>query len=102
MARSRLELHEILCDLLGSRNVYFQPPPTVMMKYDAIVYSLNDIDVKSADDMNYIRTKRYFVSAISKNPDSDLPDKLLELPYAEFDRFYTSDNLNHWAFTLYF
>lgn len=102
MARSRLELHDILCDILGSRNVYFQPPPTVMMKYDAIVYSLNDIDVKSADDMNYIRNKRYSVIAISRNPDSELYDKLLELPYSEFDRFYTSDNLNHWAFTLYF
>ena len=29
----RLKLHEELCDILGSRNVYFQPPETVKMKY---------------------------------------------------------------------
>lgn len=102
MAKSRLELHELLCNLLGSRNVYFQPPPTVQMKYDAIVYSLNNIDVKDADDIKYLKTKQYTVIAISKNPDSPLYDKLLDLPYCEFDRFYSSDNLNHWSFTLYF
>lgn len=102
MARSRLELHEILCDILGSRNIYFQPPPTVQMKYDAIVYTLNDIQAEHADDKKYITTKRYSVVAISRNPDSDLYDKLYALPHSDFDRFYTSDNLNHWAFTLYF
>lgn len=102
MARSRLELHEILCDILGSRNVYFQPPSTVQMKYDCIVYSLNDNDVKYADDLRYINKKRYSVIAISKNPDSLLYEKLLELQYAELDRFYPSDNLNHWSITLYF
>lgn len=102
MARSRLELHEILCDILGSRNVYFQPPETVKMNYDAIVYSLNDIDSKHANDGKYMNTKRYSVIAISRNPDSTLQDDLLTLPYCEFDRFYPSENLNHWVFTVYF
>lgn len=102
MAKSRLELHEILCEILGSRNVYFQPPENVKMKYDAIVYSLNDIDIKHANDKKYMNTKRYSVTAISKNPDSPLQDVLLTLPYCEFDRFYPSDNLNHWVFTVYF
>lgn len=102
MARSRIELHEILCNLLGSRNVYFQPPSSIQMKYEAIVYSLNDIDAKHADNAKYLTAKRYSVIAISKNPDSDIYDKLMSLPYSEFDRFYASDNLNHWVFTLYF
>lgn len=102
MAKSRLELHEILCNLLGSRNVYFQPPPSFQMKYECIIYSLQDNDVKHADDVRYINMKKYSVVAISKNPDSELQDKILELPYCEMDRVYTSDNLNHWAFTLYF
>lgn len=102
MPKSRLELHEILCGLLGSRNVYFQPPPTFKMKYDCIVYSLQDNDAKHADDMRYINMKKYSVVAISKNPDSELQDKILELPYCEMDRAYPSDNLNHWVFTLYF
>ena len=102
MARPRIELHEKLCELLGSENVYFQPPPSVMMKYDAITYSLNDIDTKKADDIKYLSKKSYTVIAISKKPDSDLQDKLLTLPYSEFDRWYASDNLNHWVFTVYF
>ena len=102
MAKSRLELHEILCNILGSRQVYFQPPPTIQMKYDAIVYSMNDVDVKHANDKNYLTSKRYSITCISKNPDSDLSDKVMELSYTEFDRFYTSDNLNHWVITLYF
>lgn len=102
MAKSRLELHEILCNILGSRNVYFQPPSTVQMKYDAIVYSLNDNDVKYADDMKYIGMKRYNVIAVCRNPDSDLYERILELPYSELDRVYPSDNLNHWSITLYF
>ena len=102
MAKSRLELHEILCGILGTRQVYFQPPPTVQMKYDAIVYSIDDVDIVNADDKKYMTTKRYSVVAISKNPDSDLCDKILTLPYTEFGRFYTSDNLNHWVITLYF
>lgn len=102
MGKSRLELHEVLCNLLGSRNVYFQPPPSVQMKYEAIVYSLNDINVNYADDIKYKSMKRYSVIAISKNPDSGLCDKLLTLPYSELDRFYTADNLNHWVITLYF
>lgn len=102
MAKPRLELHEKLCEILGSRNVYFQPPPSYMMKYDAIVYSLNDIDVKHADDTRYLDKKRYTVTAISTDPDSDLQTKLLDLPYCSFDRFYPADNLNHWTFTLYF
>lgn len=102
MAKSRLDLHETLCEVLGSRNVYFQPPPSVQMKYDAIVYSLNDIKTEHADNKIYKKDKQYKITAISKNADSDLYEKILELPYCEFDRFYPSDGLNHWVFTLYF
>lgn len=98
----RLELHELLCSLLGSRNVYFQPPPTVKMKYDCIVYHLDDVDVKHADDTGYIKNKKYSVTYISKDPDSTLWESILELPSCSFNRFYTADNLNHWVLTLYF
>ena len=102
MARSRLEFHEILCDILGSRNVYFQPPPTIQMKYDAIVYSLDDIDTKNANDTKYIKNRRYFVRVISRKADNDLVDKILDLPKSSLSRAYTSDNLYYWAFEVYF
>ena len=40
--KTRYELHEFLCEILGSRNVYFQPPESVKMKYPAIVYERTD------------------------------------------------------------
>ena len=42
--RNRLDLQKIFEDILGSKNVYFQPPESLKMKYPAIRYSLDDID----------------------------------------------------------
>jgi hypothetical protein len=50
---SRLALHEIRCEILDSRNVYFQPPASVKMKYPAIVYGLEDIQNRFANDGVY-------------------------------------------------
>lgn len=102
MARSRTDFHEVLCELIGNRNVYFQPPSTVQMKYPCLVYSLNNVDVRNADDTKYLTKTRYSVTAISRNPDDDLYKRLLELPYSSFDRPYVADNLNHWVITIYY
>lgn len=99
---SRLELHEELCTKLGSRNVYFQPPESVKMNYPAIRYKLSRIKIGFANDKIYSKKKSYDVTVIDKNPDSTIPDEMLEFPYCNFDRFYTADGLNHWAFTLYY
>ena len=50
---SRLNLQTTLETILGSRNVYFQPPESVKLKYPAIVYSRNDIMNQFADDGVY-------------------------------------------------
>ena len=99
---SRLDLQTILEGILGSRNVYFQPPSSVQMRYPAIVYSRKDIEKRSANDGVYQKLPSYEVILIDKNPDSKFVDKILELPYCSFDRHYESDNLNHDVFTLYF
>lgn len=98
---SRLELHEILCDILGSKCVYFQPPESVKMQYPAIVYSRQNIENDFANDSIYVQSPSYKIVLIDKNPDSVYIDKILNLPYCRFDRHYTSDNLNHDVFTLY-
>lgn len=99
---SRLELQTLLEELLGSRNVYFQPPASLKMKYDAIVYSREDIENDHANNTVYRQEQAYNVIAIYEDPDSDLPIKLSRLPRCRFVRHYTSDNLNHDAFTLYY
>lgn len=98
----RVELHEKLVEILGSRLVYFQPPETVRIAYPCIIYSLDRIDMKYANDKPYFSRKRYNITIIDKDPDSELPDKIKSLPLCSFNRFYTATNLNHWVFTLYF
>lgn len=99
---SRLKLHELLCEALGSTQVYFQPPETVKMKYPAIVYSRNNISNRHANDDVYMQSPSYSITVIDKNPDSDIVDKVSLLPRCRFDRHYTSDNLNHDTFTIYY
>ena len=100
---TRLELHEELCHILGSRNVYFQPPESVKMNYPCIKYSRSGMDHKRANDRLYLNTDRYEVIVIDKNPDSVFPDMILEyFPMCSFDREYTSNNLNHYVLTLYY
>lgn len=98
----REELHEILCEALGSRNVYFQPPESVKMKYPAIVYSRDDIDNSFANNSVYMRSLAYSVTVIDSDPDSEIVDKVSKLPRCQYDRHYKSDNMNHDVFTIYY
>lgn len=99
--RSRIELQDLLENILGSRNVYFQPPASVHIDYDAIVYSRKNIENTFANNSVYKQNDAYEIIAIYEDPDSDLPRKLSKLPMCSFDRHYTADNLNHDVFTLY-
>ncbi len=98
----RLELHELLCETLGSRNVYYQPPATVRMKYPAIVYSRNDINNVFADDIVYRQSHYYMVTVIGYDPDSEIIDKVSKLKSCRYSRHYVADNLNHDVFIIYY
>lgn len=99
---SRLELQTMLEELLGSRNVYFQPPESIKMKYPAIVYSRDDITNDSADNLVYKQSYFYQLIVIDEDPDSEIVEKVSKLPKCRFIRHYTADNLNHYIFTLYY
>lgn len=99
---TRLELHEVLCGLLGSDNCYFQPPASIQMKYPAIVYSRSNIENRFANNSVYKQDTAYEIIVIDKDPDSKIVTAVSQLPKCRFSRHYTSDNLNHDAFTLYY
>lgn len=99
---SRTDLQSLLESLLGSRNVYFQPPASVRMKYPAIVYSRKDIENDFANNSVYAQRHLYQVTVIDGNPDSEIVEKVSRLPTCKYDRNFKSDNLNHDVFTLYF
>lgn len=96
----RLQLHELLTSI--TERAYFQPPNNLTMQYPCIVYARDDSHKESADNRLYRLVKRYQVTVIDRDPDSDLPDKVEELPLCRFNRFFAADNLNHYVFNLYF
>jgi len=102
MGKSRVELQNIFEDILGSRNVYFQPPENLRLQYPCIIYNLMDMDVQRADNGVYKLNHRYSVTVIDEDPDSEIKEKVITLPYARYDRWYAADDLNHWVFAIYF
>lgn len=98
---SRLELHEELCELLGTRNVYFQPPESIKLSYPCIIYSRSGVTKQNANNRLYKSVNEYGIIVIDANPDSSIPDDILNhFPMCRFDRSYTSNNLNHTSLTL--
>lgn len=98
----RLELQSKLEELLGSENVYFQPPESDKLKYPCIIYLLSSVDTMYANGSIYSKSKQYLVTVVDRDPDSELPWKILKLPYCSFVRSYSKDGLNNFVFNLYF
>lgn len=102
MFRNREALQARLEAILGSRNVYFQPPNNLQLEFPAIVYKLSRLDTINADNQSYLRFTAYDVVVIDRAPDSSIADKISRLPMCRFNRSYESKNLNHFSFTIYY
>lgn len=99
---SRLELQSTLEGILGSRQVYFSPPESIRMSYPAIIYELNNVDVKYADGVKYSKNNQYTVTLMDYDPESEIAKKIHDLPYCTMKSPYSKDNLNHFIFSLYY
>lgn len=99
---SRVKLQLLLEQILGSEEVHFNPPSNVQMQYPSIVYSRDNAVTRFAGNAPYLYKKRYQVTVIDGNPDSDIPDKVAALPMCTFNRHFKADNLNHDVFTIFF
>lgn len=97
----RIELQQCLVDILGSEEVYYQPPETIKMSYPAIVYNLDDLSFLHANNNKYKEKRRYAITLIDRNPESSFIDDILQLQYCTFDRRYIIDNLNHFIFNIF-
>lgn len=102
MSNRRETLQTLLEQLLGSRNVYYQPPENLKMNYPCIRYMREDIVSEHADNINYRNTNRYTLTVIDKLPDNPVIEKLLELPMCSYDTHYISDSLNHNVLIIYY
>lgn len=99
----RIELHQELKTLLGSNNVYFQPPESIAMQYPAIIYERSDIKNVHADDSVYTSTCVYRIIVVDYDPTSEIVDRLSKkYPKIKYIRHYVSEKLNHDVFSLYY
>ena len=98
---NREDLHAKFEEILGSTNVYFQPPSSIQMKYPAIVYTRSGINNTFANNSVYSQVPAYEVTVIDKSPESEIVLKISQLPKCKWDRHFTLDNFNHDVFTLY-
>ena len=92
----RLELDAAIRSALGSSNVYFQPPESVHLRYPAVVYSLSSVRETFANDRKYNRRRVYSAILIDPDPDTELLDRMLDIPHSKLVRSFKADNLNHY------
>lgn len=102
MEKRRLELHERLCEILGSRNVYFQPPSNKRMEYPCIIYKRSGLNTIKADNMSYNTKVQYTVTIIDYDPDNIIGNRVAQMLHCGYDRHYVKDNLNHDVYRLYY
>lgn len=95
MEKTRLTLHQELIDLLGSPDVYYNPPETIKMNFPCIVYSLDYYDQIHANNKKYIDWTTYKVIVVSKKPDHPAIRKLLDKEMTRFSTQYTRDGYYH-------
>ena len=70
----RITLHNKLVEILGTKNVYFQPPPK--LNYPCIKYELGSQKRIQANNNNYIKKQGYTITLIDYDPDSKFKEKL--------------------------
>ena len=97
------ELREIQEIELGYQHTYYDPPEEVRMKYDAVVYKKSDMNVRRANNKSYLIRDAYFVTVISRDPDTKVPHAIQE----RFERCapgrpFVRDNLHHFPFTIFY
>lgn len=92
---TRLTLQNKLESILGSRNVYYNPPESQKMSFPAIVYNLSDLRQVHADNRKYIDYTTYKITVVSKQVDHPAIRAVLDLPMTKFSANYTKNGFYH-------
>lgn len=99
--RTYRDLLHLLRQAVQHNRVYFQPPENLKIGYPAVVFHLSKIEIDRASDVPYKGAKEYSVTLITKDPEPDVIDEILKIPYSSLDTTYISDGMNHFVFTAY-
>ena len=95
------DLLHLLQQAVNHNRVFFQPPENLKIGYPAVVFHLSKIEIDHASDVPYKGAKEYSVTLITKDPEPDVIDEILKIPYSSLDTTYISDGMNHFVFTVY-
>jgi hypothetical protein len=98
MGRRRIDLHDELLEICP--NCYYQPPESTRLIYPCIVYELQDMPVKHADNLPYSVGHIYQLTVIDRDPESAVREAVAELPRCAFVRSFDADNLHHYVFRI--
>lgn len=97
----RRKMHKELCELLGSKNVYFNPLSG--MKYPCIRYTTSSVDTKFADNVAYKNKPCWTLTLIEHDVTSDLYLRIMShFQYCTFVQKYNADNLHHTVLRLFY
>lgn len=99
---TRPEFQTALETVLGSDHVYFNPPEKMKLQYPAIVYRIDPVATRSADNGNYFLQPGYLVTYIEEKTNDENWLKLLhEFPMSRFSRHFVSDGMHHYTYIIY-
>lgn len=100
---SRLDLHQKFINFMGKDMVKFQPSPNYKLTYPCLLYDYTGGRTEFSDNYPYVYCRRYTVTLISRDGESDLPDRFaMTFPMCVHDRSFITENLYHHIFTLYY
>ena len=98
----RVELHNLLENLLAGVTIYFQPPTNVTLVYPCLLYRRLPSRITRAGNNTYGVTRKYKLTLIDDNPDTIFLDVVLTIPNIVHETYFTKGNLNHDVFVLHF
>jgi hypothetical protein len=95
------ELREIQESCLGYHHTYFGPTEGIRLKYDCVLYKISGMNDNKANNKTYINHPVFDVTVISKDPETSVPWAIQNyFEQCSPGKFYVSDNLYHFPFTI--
>lgn len=85
----------MLIDILGSGNVYYNPPESQKLNFPCIVYNLSYIEQIHADNLSYLDYTTYKITVVSKIPDHPAIKNILRLPMTKFSTNFVKNGFYH-------
>lgn len=105
LVTKRRELQTKLETLLGTKNIYFQPPENIKLKYPCFIYERSPVYTLKADDTTYLVRGHYSVTYIDTRVEKcmEMMSKILtSFEHISVERSFVSDGLYHDVYNLYY